>query len=54
MSTSEPVLLTYRTVILPGLGRVQVPDHMTDAQVLAEVIGADALATPEKKTKKKP
>jgi hypothetical protein len=54
MSTSETVLLTYRTVILPGLGRVQVPDHMTDAQVLAEVMGADAPATPKKKTKKKP
>ena len=44
----------YRTANLPGLGEVLVPEGMTDADVLAQVLGEDAPATPEKKTKKKP
>lgn len=48
-STNEPI---YRSVILPGLGRVQVPDHLTDAEVLAEVTGVVTDATPEGKIKK--
>ncbi|WP_386624748.1 hypothetical protein [Sulfitobacter geojensis] len=46
----------YRTANLPGLGEVQVPQGMSDADVLAQVFGAepDAAATPAKKTKKKP
>lgn len=44
----------YRQVVLPGLGRVQVPAHLTDAEVLAEVSTPDEETTPKKKTKKKP
>ncbi len=44
----------YRTATLPGLGEVLIPAGMTDAEVLAQVLGEDAPATPEKKTKKKP
>lgn len=54
MSTPKPTQFSYRTVVLPGLGRVQVPSHMSDAQVLAEVMDPTAPATPKKKTKKKP
>ncbi len=54
MSKSETTLPIYRNVDLPGLGRMQVPAHLSDADVLAQVLGADADATPKKKTKKKP
>lgn len=54
MSQSEIEQPEYRTVILPGLGRVQVPQGVSEAQVVAEVLGQDDPATPKKKTKKKP
>ena len=57
MTQSDDHTLAYRTVVLPGLGRVEVPEGVSDAEVLAQVLGADASAepaTPEKKTKKKP
>lgn len=44
----------YRSARLPGLGRVEVPAHLTDAEVLAEIAAADGEATPKKKSKKKP
>lgn len=50
----------YRTADLPGLGQVQIPLGVSDAQVLAQVFGGeqaldkDTEATPTKKTKKKP
>jgi len=52
MSQSKKSLPAYRTVVLPGLGRVQVPEHLSDAEVLAQVPGEDTEATPAKKTKK--
>lgn len=53
MTTSKKKETTiYRTAILPELGRVQVPAHMSDAEVLSAVM--DDGATPAKKTKKKP
>ncbi len=54
MSTKQNTEMTYRTACLPGLGEMQVPAHLTDAEVLAAVTGEDAQATPAKKTKKKP
>lgn len=54
MSKTEESGMIYRTARLPGLGEMQVPAHLSDAEVLAEVMGEDAQATPEKKTKKKP
>jgi hypothetical protein len=45
---------SYRNAVIAGLGEVQIPEHMSDAEVLAEVMGKDAEATPKKKTKKKP
>jgi hypothetical protein len=46
----------YRTANLQGLGLVEIPHGVTDAEVLAQVLGgeAEAAATPAKKTKKKP
>ncbi len=44
----------YRSVVLPGLGEVQIPADMSDADVLAQVMDEDTEATPKKKTKKKP
>lgn len=52
MGTPSKSDLTYRSVILPGLGRVQVPDHLSDTEVLAEVLGVVTEATPERKIKK--
>lgn len=53
MAKKKQTELTYRTVTVPGLGRVQVPAHLTAEEVLAEITGADAEATPKKKTTKK-
>ncbi|KIN65802.1 hypothetical protein Z945_849 [Sulfitobacter noctilucae] len=44
----------YRRATLPGLGEVLIPDGISDAQVLAEVLGEESAATSGKKTKKKP
>ena len=44
----------YRTTVLPGLGQVDVPAGLSDAEVLAEAFGPDAVATPDEKTQKKP
>lgn len=49
---SKPV--TYRDVILPGLGRVKVPDGISDDEALAQINAPDDEATPDKKTHKKP
>lgn len=46
--------IRYRMALLPGFGRVRVPEHMTDEDVLAQVKGTDEEATPKKKTSKKP
>lgn len=46
--------IEYRMALLPGLGRVHVPTHLTDAEVLEQIHGADQEATPKKKTRKKP
>jgi hypothetical protein len=46
--------IQYRMALLPGFGRVRVPAHLTDEEVLAQVHGADEEATPKKKTSKKP
>ncbi|MDF3415053.1 hypothetical protein HKX54_11355 [Sulfitobacter sp. M57] len=56
MSVSNDQSAKYRTAELPGLGQVQIPQGMTDEEVLAQVLGAPAevAATPAKKTKKKP
>ncbi|MCX7558192.1 hypothetical protein OS190_01335 [Sulfitobacter sp. F26204] len=60
MTDSPFELPTYRTANLPGLGEVQIPLGISDAEVLAQVCGEDlnsgknAEATPPKKTKKKP
>lgn len=54
MTKIKETQLSYRSVVLAGLGEVQIPEHMSDAEVLAEVMGKDAEATPKKKTKKKP
>tara|TARA_R110002110_G_scaffold127914_22_gene307178 strand:- start:944 stop:1096 length:153 start_codon:yes stop_codon:yes gene_type:complete len=45
---------TYRNVILPGVGRVKVPEGISDEQVLAQINAPDDEATPAKKTHKKP
>lgn len=49
---SKPV--TYRTVILPGLGRVKLPEGVSDQEALAQITAPDDQATPKKKTNKKP
>ena len=54
MTKTKKTETAYRTAILPGLGQIEVPAHMTDEEVLAEVFGGDAGATPKKKDKKKP
>lgn len=54
MKDTNTHLPLYRTVNLPGLGLVQVPDTVTDAEVLTQVLGEDAAATVQKKTKKMP
>jgi hypothetical protein len=46
--------IEYRSVILPGVGRVKVPAHLSDEEVLAQINAPDQEATPKKKTKKKP
>ncbi len=46
--------IEYRMALLPGFGRVRVPAHLTDAEVLEQIHGADQEATPKKKTRKKP
>lgn len=45
--------VVYREALLPGIGRVQVPAHMTDADILAELLDQDDAATKKKKTSKK-
>lgn len=45
---------TYRTVLLPGLGRMKVPATLSDAEVIAQIQSADDEATPDDKTRKKP
>lgn len=45
--------VAYRSVVLPGLGRVKVPEGVTDAEVLDQVMNAEDEATPLNKTKKK-
>lgn len=54
MTGIENTRPTYRTADLPGLGRVQIPQGISDEEVLAQVLGGDGEATPAKKTKKKP
>ena len=54
MGKDQMTTVAYRQAVLPGLGQVEVPQQLSDAEVLAEVLGPDAAATPEKKTKKKP
>ena len=49
---TEPT--TYRNVILPGLGRVKIPAGVTDEEALAQINAPDDVATPAKKTPKKP
>ena len=49
-NTTEPV---YRSVMLPGLGRVEIPEGVSEEDVLAQVLGGDSDATPPRKTKKK-
>lgn len=52
--TDENNTLSYRIAVLPQIGRVQVPAHMTDAEVLSAVLEASETATAPQKTKKKP
>lgn len=60
MTDTEDGTVNYRTANLPGLGQIQIPDGVTDDEVLAQVLGEqvigskDSAATPAKKTKKKP
>lgn len=53
MAKKKQTELVYHEVTVPGLGRVQVPTHLTAEEVLAEITGTDAEATPKKKTAKK-
>jgi hypothetical protein len=56
MTNKKKPEIEYRDAILPGLGTVKVPAHMTDAEVLAEVENAKAEETapaPAKRTKPK-
>jgi hypothetical protein len=46
--------IEYRMAFLAGFGRVRVPAHLTDEEVIAQIHGADEEATPKKKTRKKP
>lgn len=54
MTEFDDGIVAYRIADLPGLGLVQVPQGISDAEVIAQVLGGDAEATQEKKTKKKP
>lgn len=44
----------YRAVTLPGLGRVQVPAHLSDTEALEMIGMADSPRSAPKKSKKKP
>ena len=52
--TDQTPEMTYRTAVLPGIGRVQVPAQMTDQEVLDQLNAADTPATAPQKAKKKP
>lgn len=52
--TDENNTPSYRIAVLPQIGRVQVPAHMTDAEVLSAVLEVSETATAPQKTKKKP
>lgn len=56
MSVTKNKPANYRTADLPGLGQVQIPQGVTDDEVLVQVLGPppEVAATPVKKTKKKP
>ena len=51
MTKKKPSEMEYREVILPGLGRVMVPAHLSDAEVIAELDEAEK-PKPSKKAKK--
>ncbi len=51
MTKKKSAETKYREVILPGLGRVMVPAHLSDAEVMAELDVAEK-PKPTQKTKK--
>jgi hypothetical protein len=42
MDPSEENKITYRATVLPGIGRVMVPEYMTDEDVMAEMAATEA------------
>ncbi|MGC1494887.1 MAG: hypothetical protein WA790_03695 [Sulfitobacter sp.] len=51
MTKKKPAELEYREVILPNVGRVMVPAHMSDAEIIAELDEAEK-PKPSKTAKK--
>ncbi|KIN62910.1 hypothetical protein Z946_1773 [Sulfitobacter noctilucicola] len=54
MGQSEKTESAYRTVELEGLGSVLIPSHMSEANVMNEVLTAESAATPRGKPLKIP
>lgn len=44
---------TYRETVLPGLGRLRVPAHLSDAEVLEQLNTSDPVSTPPAPVPKK-